>query len=204
VARGEDDARMPGYTQVFTGHHRHEPDDATYAQGARSQHPEHCRYRLRVPDRIDQAWVLVRIAIGMLGDVLLLHMAVHRDLPLVLSAVGEAQMIEVRVGEHHRAHIPRGAADGADRGRHDRPGLRVSRVDDRERPLLLEEVAVHVGVLQQVHAGNDPTNQPRPAAAMIGALIPGSHLGHLALLQSLLRRGIPLDSERARPWLQSP
>jgi hypothetical protein len=82
-----------------------------------------------------------------------------RDAPLPLRAVGEAEVIEVGVREDECAHIGRFETDGRDRTQQVRPGLGMGGVDDREFAVLLQEVAVDVGVLEAVHSRRDISSE---------------------------------------------
>ena len=69
--------------------------------------------------------------------------------------LGEADVVEVRVREHHGLHVPGRAPERAERAREGVPRGRHARVDHRQAAAVLDEVPVRVGVLDAVDPGGD-------------------------------------------------
>src|SRR5205814_5262228 len=80
-------------------------------------------------------------------------------------ALGEADVIDVRVRQEERAHIRQRTAHRLELARQILPVARRARVDDRDLATLLEEVRVH-----QTHTdAMDPRRDPQRARVLFAA-----------------------------------
>ena len=86
----------------------------------------------------------------------------HGQPQLAPCALGEADVIEVRMGQDERAHVGGRPTERAESLVQQRPRrLRHSGVDDRQLPVVLDEVPVCVGILDPVDAGCDVSLEHR-------------------------------------------
>jgi hypothetical protein len=94
----------------------------------------------------------VVVAPGVPGErrIRLVHVDRHAELPA--GALGEADVVEVRVREDDGLDVVGPPAERAERVVQGVPRRRDARVDDREPAVLLDEVPVRVRVLDPVDA----------------------------------------------------
>jgi hypothetical protein len=83
------------------------------------------------------------------GDVALVDE--HGRAELRPRALGEAYVVEMTVGQHDRLDVSRPAADVAKRRVQGLPGRWVPAVDDRQPLPVLDQVPVHIGVLDAMN-----------------------------------------------------
>jgi hypothetical protein len=153
VARAEDDARGAGNRQLATAtvvphdllHGSREPCAVADERGDDRQ-------RVELGEEVARPRPLVVVAPGMAGQrhVVLVHIDGHPELGS--RALGEAEVVEVPVGEHDGLHVVRLAAQALDGVEEGPPRSRHSGVHDGEPPVVLDEVPVRVRVLDPVDA----------------------------------------------------
>jgi hypothetical protein len=85
--------------------------------------------------------------------VVLVHVDGHVE--LAAGALGEADVVEVSMGEHDRGDVARAPAEGAQGLVERLPRPRHAGVDDGEPAFVLDQVPVGVGVLDAVDAFGD-------------------------------------------------
>jgi hypothetical protein len=77
------------------------------------------------------------------------------DAALRPGALGEADMVEVRVGEHDRGDVRQATPERGQRLLQRLPRTRDARVDDGQSSVVLDQIPVRVGVLDAVDARTD-------------------------------------------------
>jgi hypothetical protein len=93
----------------------------------------------------------------MRGEIPVLKVHPDVDLPFVLRACREPDVIEVAMGQHDRGDIVPIATDRPEGRVEHSPGRGESGVDDRQAPAVFDEIAVGVRMLETVDAGGDVT-----------------------------------------------